>query len=443
MRDHSQIPELEVALAQLPPSAAESHAIIHQQLYLIHKDRLAYREALFHAQQAVQYRPKSFAAWGNLGNLQRDLQNFPQAMASYEQALRYCDNKVSRAQLRFNQALAQLAAGDYARGALGFLAKVEGGNELQPKGLQTLPRWRGESLVGKRVLIHALEGFGDCLQWLRFVPSFQSHTRCAFVGVCPHPELSRLLLSESAYATGFHIETTFTLFKDGTTALQAQAFDLWLPLYALLHLCKAQPHALSEPWKALFPATVPRLGSSVKVSSVKVSSLKIGVVWQANPLAPTAQRRNCPFEILQGFMTAFLLRHPRLTFYSFQYAPDAASQLALQKAAQALPLVDLNPQLQGFEQTAGFLRQMDALITVDTVVAHLSAALAVPTHLLLSYVADWRWLSRERNQSPWYPDTHSYFQLYRQREPGNWVEVLERVQKGLDAQLKSRSYIPN
>lgn len=423
---HTSREALEAELAQLPLNATEARALIHQHLCLIYKSRMAYAKALFHAQQAVKCKPQSFAAWGNLANLQRDLQDFTQAMASYAQALRYCNDKVALAQLRFNQALAQLTAGDYTRGALGFLAKVEGGNErLAPQPLQSLPRWQGESLIGKRVLIQAIEGFGDCLQWLRFVPHFNTQTQCEYVGFCPHPELSALFLSESEQSTGFCPQAHFTLFKDANTALQAEAFDLWLPLYALLHLCKAQIHTLPDPWQNIFPAEVPLLNSP----------LKIGIVWQANPLAPTAQRRNCSFAVLRDFMDDMLALHPNITFYSFQYAPDAATQRELTEAVQNLPLIDLNPQLQEFEHTAGLLKQMDALITVDTVMAHLAAALAVPTHLLLSYVADWRWLTRERDQSPWYPDTHGFFRLYRQREAGNWTDVLQRVKQSVHQQF--------
>lgn len=416
----------------LSPEAMDTRVHLHQYLCLIHKARLDYPAALLHAQQAVKYAPSRFSAWGNLANLQRDLQDFPQAQASYAQALRYCDSEKGRAQLRFNQALAQLAAGDYTRGARGFLAKAEGGNERPgPAVLQRIPRWQGESLVGKRVLIQALEGFGDCLQWLRFLPSFQMHTRCERVGFCPHPELSGLLLSKANEVKGYASHPAFTLFKDATTAIEQESFDVWLPLYAILSLCHAQVHALPSPWQQLFPAPVADLYAMSQNARKPTTPLHIAVAWRANPLAPTAQRRNCPFEVLQDFMCAYLVEHPEVTFYSFQYAPDTATQSEINVAAQSLPLVDLGAQLQTFEQTAGYLRQMDALITVDTVMAHLGGALGITTHLLLSYVADWRWLTRERDHSPWYPDTHGTFRLYRQRKPGDWGEVLQRVSQAI------------
>lgn len=406
---------------------------LHQYLCLVHKARLHYPEALLHAQQAVRYAPLRFSTWGNLANLQRDLQDFPQALASYEQALRYCHSETGRAQLRFNQALAQLTAGDYTRGTQGFLAKAAGGHERPgPQVLQRIPRWQaGESLVGKRVLVQALEGFGDCLQWLRFLPDFQAHTRCEQVGFCPHPELSGLLLSEADYARGYAHYETFTLFKDADTAHRVQPFDLWVPLYALMYLCQAQIHHLPPPWQGIFPASVASLRPQSKTQLPQSQTVRIAIAWQANPLAPTARRRNCPFAVLKTFMRSHLETHPHTLFYSLQYRPDATTLAEIRATAQELPLTDLSPQLQNFAQTAGFLKQMDALVTVDTVMAHLSAALRIPTHLLLSYVADWRWLNRERDHSPWYPESHSPFQLYRQQTPGDWEGVLQRVSASL------------
>lgn len=406
------------------PGGRAQQAQAHQRLYLQCKQQGRYTDALYHAQQAVQMAPERFHVWGNLANIQRDLQDFARAERSYQEALRRCVDPQARAQLRFNWALCQLAQGNYTQGWQGFLAKFAGGHERPaPDALQVLPRWQGETLAGKRVLVQALEGFGDCLQWLRFVPLLGQATGCQQVGFCSHPELSSLLLPPGARAySPLHC---VTFYKDAETALHQDAFDLWLPLYALPHVCRAQLEHLPLPWAPLFPALVDGLPSPAK--NEETGFRRVGIAWQANPLAPTAQRRNLPLPQLVALLRILSQQYPELHFYSFQYHLSAGDELELQRVAAQLPLTDLRPQLHDFAHTAGFLQQMDALITVDTVMAHLGAALRVPTRLLLSYVADWRWLSSVYRQSPWYPAERSDFVLFRQTEPGDWPSVCDDV----------------
>lgn len=405
------------------PESRQEQGQWHQHQYLQCKQQGRYADALYHAQQAVQYTPDRFHAWGNLANIQRDLQDFARAEHSYQQALRRCADPQSRAQLRFNWALSQLTQGNYTQGWQGFLAKFAGGHERSaPDALQGLPRWQGESLVGKRVLVQALEGFGDCLQWLRFLPLLRQATGCGPVGVCSHPELSPLLLPPEARAySPLH---QVSLYVDAQLALAQQDFDLWLPLYALPHLCRAQLEHLPAPWERLFPAAVALLSASQPADTGR---RRIGLVWQVNPLAPTARRRNLPFAQLVSLLQTLYAADPQVQFYSFQYHLSAAEETDLQRVAVQLPLTDLRPQLLDFAHTAGLLQQMDVLITVDTVMAHLGAALRVPTHLLLSYVADWRWLTAVYRESPWYPAERSDFRLFRQTEPGNWQTVCDQV----------------
>lgn len=445
----------------------EPQGVLHQYLVMVCKARFDYAGALFHARQAVQCLPHSYKAWGNLANLQRDLQDFYPADASYRKALLLChraQDPVAQAQLRFNLALLQLTRGDDVQGSLGFLAKAQGGLERPaPEALACLPRWQGESLRGKRVLIQALEGFGDCLQWLRFVPQFKAFTGAAAVGFCPHPELVTLLFSAEEQRAGYAPLDSFCMFVDPELALRSEAYEVWLPLYALLHLCQARFDHLPAPWQRVFPARVPPV-SSLNTQACPRTPLKIGLVWQANPLAPTARRRNVPVAQLSQWMhemagaTATADQGRPLKFYGLQYQP-------LEPLPTGPNFEDLSESLTDFAVTAAYVQQMDVLVTVDTVMAHLGATLGVPVCLLLSYVADWRWLSRAHQQSPWYgqiygqtyghtldtisaagvaeavPQTsRALFKLCRQSAPGQWSGALARVTQQLQ---QTKWYTPN
>lgn len=409
---HAEVDRWHACLAQLPAHASQERSVLHQRLYFLYKQRGDYSAALAQAQQAVQCAPERFQTWGNLANIQRDLQQFTQAERSYQAAFQRCSDTLSQARLRFNWALCQLTQGNYTQGWQGFLAKFAGGHErLAPESLRALPRWQGESLRGKRILIQALEGFGDCLQWLRFLPQVRQATACTAVGFCSHPELSPLLLPPEAVA--YSPFSQVTVYADGEIALKQQAFDVWLPLYALPYLCHAQMEHLPLPWTRLFPSA-PALPES------DAATWRVGLAWQANAAAPTARRRSIGLFEALPLLQRLQCQYPRIQFYAFQPVLSAAESEALEQVMKQVPLKDLGPHLQHFAHTAGYLQQMDALISVDTVMAHLAPALRVPTGLLLSYVADWRWLTSYHQESPWYPAEHSAFALFRQKTPGDW-----------------------
>ena len=86
------------------------------------------------------------------------------------------------------------------------------------------------------------------------------------------------------------------------------------------------------------------------------------------------------------------------------------------------PLRDLTSRLNNFADTAALISHLDVVISVDTSVAHLAGALGKPIWLMLPFHPDFRWL-RDREDSPWYPTAR----LFRQAEPGVWVDVVERI----------------
>ena len=403
-----------------PSLTVPQYATLQQYLCVVHKLQQNYSQALVHATRAVEAEPQNFRHRGNLANIQRDLRDFESAAHHYGSAMELCaavsggKAEIHRAQLRFNRALMELIQGDYARGTRGFLAKALGGKERTlPSLLHTLPRWQGEALKGRRVLVHAIEGFGDCLQWLRFLPLLKTKTGAKAVGFCPHPELSSLLLPKGV-AQMQHND--FTLYKNVKVATSGAAFDIWLPLYALLFLCEARPECLPPPWQHLYPA------STVGPEELQHRSFKVALVWQVNPDAPTARRRNVPLENFAPLIENFSQGSGRAHFFSLQYA---APEVSLSEAL----ITDLSPYMTTFAHTAALLKQMDLLLSVDTVSAHLGAALGVPTRVLLPYICDWRW-GLKGQTSFWYPQN---FRLLRQPAPGNWGPVMKQLWSELSA----------
>ncbi|MDA8430852.1 MAG: tetratricopeptide repeat protein [Geobacteraceae bacterium] len=139
------------------------------------------------------------------------------------------------------------------------------------------------------------------------------------------------------------------------------------------------------------------------------AGLRVGLAWAGRQDNPLNRKRSCPFDAL-----APLFDVPNVTFVSLQLdAPDGVKQ----------QLIDLSGHIHDFEDTAALMANLDLIISIDTSVAHLAAASGRPTWVLLSHVADWRWLTADREDSPWYPGIH----LFRQPDHGDWGGVIRKV----------------
>ena len=151
---------------------------------------------------------------------------------------------------------------------------------------------------------------------------------------------------------------------------------------------------------------------------------RVGLVWAAGfkPEHPHLAKRNIPLARLAP------LRDAGIEFYSLQKGEPAESELGRAKASlwDGPDLIEGADQLHDFADTAALMEQLDLVITVDTSAAHLAGAIGKHVWILLHTGACWRWL-RERVDSPWYPTAR----LYRQRQAGDWDEVLERVRRDL------------
>jgi hypothetical protein len=150
-------------------------------------------------------------------------------------------------------------------------------------------------------------------------------------------------------------------------------------------------------------------------------SPRVGLMWNGNP--------DNPIERFRGFRLAEWLPHlpPGLEYVSLQRFVRAEDREALRGSV----VRDLAAEQTDFGDAAALCECMDVVVSVCTSIAHLSGALGRPTWILLSRLADWRWLL-DREDSPWYPTAR----LYRQRERGEWTQVFERVAADLVLRLR-------
>jgi len=306
---------------------------------------------------------------------------------------------------RFSLSTHLLASGDLANGWREYEARW-GTREFRP-ALRTFtqPQWRGEDIRGARLFVYAEQGFGDTLQFVRFVSMVAD--RGADIILQVQPSLLRLLRN---------LHPSVQVIPSGDSVDPA-TFDWQCPLLSL-------PLALGIELSNL-PASVPYLFPEPgEVESwrerLTASGLRIGLVWCGNPKHTRDTQRSISLDqllALSGLTNA--------TFYGLQKGP-AAEQCAT--APTGTPLVNLDEHLKDFADTAAVIANLDLLITVDTAVAHLAAAMGKPVWILIHNAPDWRWL-RNRSDSPWY----STVRLFRQKTAGNWNEVFLEVQQALQA----------
>jgi hypothetical protein len=278
--------------------------------------------------------------------------------------------------IRLTLGMNLLAQGRYDEGWPLYDARIalNALNDAVPRSLP-FPRWSGEDVAGRRIALFPEQGWGDQIQFARFVPELRR--RGAVVSWLVHPSLLRLF-QHSFPGIDIIPATGETRFPDP---------DAWLTLVDL-------PYCLGITLENL-PAE-PYIDTAVQWSNAP-QGLRVGLVTRGGSRFLDDARRSLP---------------PAKAEYLERHLPGS--------------LVSLHPEQSGvrdFADTAAIIRQLDLVVSVDTAVAHLAGAMGKPCLLLLpGFRTDWRWM-RERSDSPWYPG----HRLYRANADGNWDEALARL----------------
>jgi hypothetical protein len=260
--------------------------------------------------------------------------------------------------------------------------------------------WDGSSLENKKVLIRCYHGLGDTIQFIRYAPLVKALAKKVIVWA-QAPLIPLLQTVEG-------IDELLPL-HDGVSEAD---YDVDVEVMELPHIFRTTI--------ATIPDRVPYLHAEPEYLTNSKGALAIGVVWKAGDWD---HRRNVPFAMRQP-----LFRALNGKFFILQEAPTAAGW------DQRSGVFPGDVSLQQYAQR---IKALDLLITIDSMPAHLAGALGVPVWTLLHAEADWRWM-RDRDDSPWYPT----MKLFRQREQGDWSEVIERIVSELKKfeQANARTY---
>jgi tetratricopeptide (TPR) repeat protein len=364
-------------------------------------------EALEWFERALALRPNFSDALHNKAVALTQIRRFHEAFAIYD-GLKAADSDDAIADL--GSAHLHMLTGNFEAGWTGREArwKLPPLSTIYPKFPQ--PLWLGDGAIeGKTILVAADEGFGDTIQFARYLPMLAERgARVVFVVQDPLRLLFSGLpgISRSIPTSTMH-----------TMAMNAlPAFDIHCPLMSLplafgtrLDAIPSPTSYLPRPAESRVQAWEERLGRHDK--------LRVGLVWSGNPNHANDHNRSLPLRALAPIFDV------DATFVSLQKDPRPADKTTL---LERTDIVDLTAHLTDFTETAALVSCLDLVITVDTSVAHLAAALGCPTWILLPYTPDYRWLL-DRDDSPWYPSAR----LFRQSKTRDYGEVLIRVRDAL------------
>lgn len=266
------------------------------------------------------------------------------------------------------------------------------------KILQGKP-WNGEPLAGKSILLFSEGGFGDTLNFARYIPAVGG--MAAHVGVLVQPELRDLLMAARAGA--------------GSTQL-ARSYDYHCGLMSLPRLFGTRPDSvpLASGYLRADEAKTRHWRDRLQVSG----RLRVGLAWSGNPKFLNDHNRSIPLAMLAG-----LLDVAGVDYFCLQQVVRDSER----ETFSALPqLAFLGDELRDFSDTAALCNAMDLVISVDTSVAHLAGALGKPVWIMLPFAAEYRWMMH-REDTPWYVQAR----LFRQSTRAMWADVVARVRTEL------------
>jgi Tfp pilus assembly protein PilF len=339
----------------------------------------------------------------NLGGTYKDLGQLDKAQTAYEHAILA---RPVYAEAHWNLSLLLLARGDLERGWENFewRRKVKGiAADIWPRNSR---EWTGQAVAGQTVLLVAEQGLGDTLQFIRYASVLKEHG--AIVIAAAQRELLQVLAG-----------------CDGVDQLVPLCPPF--PPHDFFCLCMSLPRLLSPDVESI-PRIVPYICADEKLIAqwrARLESIKgfrVGIGWQGNPNYAADRYRSIPLQRFES-----LARIPGVRLISLQRG-FGSEQLAAVR--EQFPIVDLGQEIDKlngpFIDTAAIMRNLDLVISSDTVLVHLAGALGVPVWMPTSFVPDWRWFF-ERKDSPWYPT----LRLFRQRERLIWEPVFEEIAKEL------------
>jgi Flp pilus assembly protein TadD len=379
--------------------------LAHYNLAVAYKEAGRLPQALESFRRVTSLRLSNVEAIINTGDVLNQMGEYDQAIDAFNSALAVSPEDPAA---RTNLSFVLLLKGDYAKAWPLYESRRRLTNPSTARRFNK-PEWEGQSLPGKRILVHREQGLGDTLQFIRYAPMVAERGLEVFF-LCQR-ELRRLLTGQCRIAQ---------LFTDDEPLPE---FDVHCPLLSLPHIFGTTLQTIPAKVPYIFPDA--DLQSRWRSRLDPTARLKIGLNWAGSPVPLGNRKRTVGLSAL-----APLAKIPGAEFYSLQKGPAAAEAA---EPPRGMKLVDFSSDLHDFADTAALMWCLDLVITCDTSVAHAAGAMGVKTHVLLPHNPDWRW-HLGRTDSPWYPT----LTLHRQPAPGDYNTPIRKLARKLAKKTQRR-----
>lgn len=357
------------------------------------------------AERTLALLPNDIEARVNLSGLYRRAKDYRASLAHAEQAVALVP---SHAAAHGALGFALLHLGEYKRGFSEYEWRWRCDNFTTP--LRDLPGsvWDGSDPAGRTILVHPEQGYGDTIQFARYVPMLV--------------ERGAKVILETWAPLRALMNTVRGVSRVCVCGVKPPAYDLHVPMMSLPKLfgttLETIPNAV--PYFHPDPQRLEYWKQRIESSG---AGIKVGLVWAGN--AKPDPLRTCPIAQL-----APLAGVPGVTFISLQ---NRSNPYGSEPPPAGMKLIDVWDELKDFQETAAAMAHLDLVITIDTGAAHLAGAMGRLTWTMLPYSADWRWLD-DRDDSVWYPT----MRLFRQKARGDWTPVVEQIAAELQQFVQSR-----
>lgn len=415
---------------EINPNSAEAHNNLGGAL----KEKGNAEEAKRHCRKALELKPELASAHCNLAAVLQLEGNFDEAIELYKQAMKQ-QADLPEALLGLGSAYAQMGSLEEAkkcysrllfhkpdntearlyRGIIGLLAgdfdhaysdyEARWGLPENKKRIFKIPRWDGGDLKGQSILLHAEQGLGDTLQFVRYAELVKKKGGKVIVE-CQKPLIPLLA----------RLDSIDQLIPQGA---KLPVCSVHMPMLSLPGIFQTSYHDI--PNQVPYLTADPDLVEKWKEPVANLAGKKIGIAWQGNPDFKQDKLRSIP---LSEFTS--IIECPGTSVLSLQKGFGSEQIESLECKAKLHQFENIDADEGAFMDTAAILGHLDLFITSDSAIAHLAGALGINTWLILPFAPDWRWLLN-RNTTNWYPSVR----LYRQTQFRNWPEIFTQIASDL------------
>lgn len=349
---------------------------------------------------AMCHDPNSAAAFNNYGNVMREC-GFPKRGIPFLQYAIEADPTSITA--KFNLAVSYLIMGDYARGWPAYEARWQYEHLAGSLPQHAQPRWTGQDLKDRTILVIGEQGHGDNIQFCRFLYNL-------------HAAGARILFQTTEGLIPL-LDTSPIISWIGRYTDQPPEFDYWIPIMSIPGVLGVTLENLPSQVQYI-TAQPDRQAAWLKVLGAK-KRMRIGFSWSGRRDAWLNRHKGMPFETVLDMIK----RNPQYQWINLQV--DATTEEDQQLAEAGVTRYP--GAIASFADTAALIAHLDVVISVDTAITHLAAAMGRPTWLMLQWFAtDWRWML-DQDSNPWY----STVRIFRQPSMGDWASVTKKIEQYL------------